>query len=212
MGKETDVQLTWKDRLDGSLAPLTRLFAKVGVTPDQLTLFGTALAAGTPGLLLTGHPMAAGIWLLFAGAFDTLDGALARNQGLKSSFGAFLDSSMDRISEAIVFAGFILYYYRLQQPEGVLVSFAACLLSQWVSYTRARAEGLGLECKVGLLTRAGRVALLAGGLLSGYLYPALVLVAAGSAVTSVQRILHVQRLLGARTSAGNGKASAAKGR
>jgi phosphatidylglycerophosphate synthase len=87
--------MTWKDRIDRALSPLTRFFAALGVTPNMLTLFGTALAAGTPWLLLKGHPIAAGVWLLLAGAFDTLDGALARNQGLKGPFGAFLDSSMD---------------------------------------------------------------------------------------------------------------------
>jgi CDP-diacylglycerol--glycerol-3-phosphate 3-phosphatidyltransferase len=113
---------------------------------------------------------------------------------LKRPFGAFLDSSMDRVSEAIVFAGFILYYYRLQQPSLIVWAFAACLLAQWVSYTRARAEGLGLECKVGILTRAGRVFLLAGGLVFGLLHWALIAVAVGSAVTAVQRILLVRRL------------------
>jgi CDP-diacylglycerol--glycerol-3-phosphate 3-phosphatidyltransferase len=186
--------MTWKDRIDRFLSPFTKVLAAVGVTPDVLTLFGTGLAVGTPWLLLKGEPAWAGFWLLLAGAFDTLDGALARNQGLKRPFGAFLDSSMDRISEAIVFAGFILYYYWLQQPADVVLAFAACLLAQWVSYTRARAEGLGLECKVGILTRAGRVFILAGGLAFGLLHWALILVAVGSAVTAVQRILHVHRL------------------
>ena len=174
----------------------------MGFTPNVLTLFGTALAVVTPWLLLRGYPVWAGFWLLLAGAFDTLDGALARNQGLKGPFGAFLDSSMDRISEAIVFTGFILYYYWLQQPAYVVLAFAACLLAQWVSYTRARAEGLGLECKVGVLTRAGRVFLLAGGLAFGLLQWALMLVAVGSAVTGLQRVLLVRRLTETKVSVG----------
>jgi len=204
--------MTWKDRIDRALSPLTRFFAALGVTPNMLTLFGTALAAGTPWLLLKGHPIAAGVWLLLAGAFDTLDGALARNQGLKGPFGAFLDSSMDRISEAIIFTGFILYFHWLQQPANVVWAFAACLLAQWVSYTRARAEGLGLECKVGILTRAGRVFLLSGGLMAGYLREALILVAVGSAITAVQRILHVRGLLAAQTAGGPGRKKAARRR
>ncbi len=194
--------MTYKDKIDRFLAPFSRLMAAGGVTPDMLTLLGTALSVVTPWALLAGHPVLAGFSLGLAGAFDTLDGALARNQGLQSPFGAFLDSSMDRVSEAIVFAGFILYYYRLKQPEVVLLAFAACLLAQMVSYTRARAEGLGLECKVGVLTRAGRVTLLALGLVTGQLTWALGLVAVGSAVTSVQRILLVRRLLGASVPAG----------
>jgi len=194
--------LTWKDRIDRFLSPFTAVLAAGGVTPDVLTLFGTALAVGTPWLLLGGYPVWAGVWLLLAGAFDTLDGALARNQGSTRPFGAFLDSSMDRISEAIVFAGFILHYYWLQQPAYVVLSFAACLLAQWVSYTRARAEGLGLECKVGILTRAGRVFLLAGGLAFGLLHWALILVAVGSAVTAIQRIQLVHRLTETRVPVG----------
>ncbi len=191
-------KMTFKDRLDRFLAPFTRLMAGWGVTPDMLTLFGTALTVVTPWAFLKGHGFLAGFWLLLAGAFDTLDGALARNQGMRRPFGAFLDSSMDRVSEAIVFAGFILYYYWLQQPAYVLLAFAACLLAQMVSYTRARAEGLGLECRVGVLTRAGRVVLLALGMWTGQLHWALGLVAAGSAVTVVQRILLVRSRLGAK--------------
>jgi CDP-diacylglycerol--glycerol-3-phosphate 3-phosphatidyltransferase len=172
--------------------------AACGVTPDMLTLLGTALTVIVPWAFLREQRFLAGFWLLLAGAFDTLDGALARNQGMRRPFGAFLDSSMDRISEAIVFAGFILYYYRLQQPSYVLLAFAACLLAQWVSYTRARAEGLGLECRVGVLTRVGRVILLTLGIWSGQLHWALGFVAVGSAVTSVQRILHVRSLLGTK--------------
>jgi len=187
--------MTYKQRLDRFLSPFTRLVAGWGVTPDMLTLFGKALTAVAPWALLTDKRFLAGFWLLLAGAFDTLDGALARNEGLGRPFGAFLDSSMDRISEAIVFAGFILFYYRLQQPGYVLLAFAACLLGQFVSYTRARAEGLGLECRVGVLTRAGRVVLLTLGIWTGYLHAALWLVAAGSAVTSLQRILLVRSRL-----------------
>jgi CDP-diacylglycerol---glycerol-3-phosphate 3-phosphatidyltransferase len=190
--------MTFKDRLDRFLVPATRLFAGCGVTPDMLTLMGTALTVVTPWALLKGYWFLAGFWLLLAGAFDTLDGALARNEGLRRPFGAFLDSSMDRVSEAIVFAGFILFYYRLQQPDYVLLAFAACLLAQLVSYTRARAEGLGLECRVGVLTRAGRVSLLALGIWTGLLHWALGLVAVGSAVTVVQRVLLVRSLLGAK--------------
>ena len=204
--------MTWKDRIDRFLSPFTKVLAAVGFTPNVLTLFGTALAVMTPWLLLRGYPVWAGFWLLLAGAFDTLDGALARNQGLKGPFGAFLDSSMDRISEAIVFTGFILYYYWLQQPADVVWAFAACFLAQWVSYTRARAEGLGFECKVGILTRAGRVFLLAGGLMLGQLHWALILVAVGSAVTAVQRVLWVRHLVEAKVSAGSRRVPKARRR
>jgi CDP-diacylglycerol---glycerol-3-phosphate 3-phosphatidyltransferase len=134
---------------------------------------------------------AAGGWLLFAGFFDILDGSLARNGALSGRFGAFLDSTLDRFSEAVVFAGFLLYYYHQQDSRNLLLAFIVCILSLMVSYARARAEGLGVDCEVGLLPRPGRVILLAIGFFTAQ--PTVFLYAVGvlSLITVLQRIYRV---------------------
>jgi CDP-diacylglycerol--glycerol-3-phosphate 3-phosphatidyltransferase len=144
-----------------------------------------------PYAVLQDRWISAGAWLLIAGFFDVLDGALARNSGFKRPFGAFWDSTLDRVSEAVVFGGLILYYYQHQKPQALLLAFAVCILSLLVSYTRARAEGLGIDCEVGLLPRPGRVILLALGFFFYQPTLALAVVGALSLITVLQRILWV---------------------
>ncbi len=131
------------------------------------------------------------MWLLGAGFFDVLDGSLARYYGFKGTFGSFWDSTLDRVSEAVVFMGFLLYYYHQHFQGGLGLAFAACVLSFLVSYTRARAEGLGIDCEVGILPRPGRVLLLSLGLMTAQPTPALALVGFLSLVTVIQRVLWV---------------------
>ena len=128
---------------------------------------------------------------MVAGFFDVLDGSLARNNRQQGLFGAFWDSTLDRVSEAVVFGGFLLYYYNHQEPQDLLLAFGVCIVSLLVSYTRARAEGLGVDCEVGLLPRPGRVVLLALGLIFGKPTAALWLVGLLSMVTVSQRIHRV---------------------
>ena len=143
--------------------------------------------------LLQDKWVAAGYWLLGAGFFDVLDGAMARNGGQPSLFGAFWDSTLDRVSEAVVFGGLLLYYDQHQRPAELLLAFGVCILSLLVSYTRARAEGLGVDCEVGILPRPGRVILLALGFFFARPTVALVLVGILSLVTVAQRIWWVWR-------------------
>jgi CDP-diacylglycerol--glycerol-3-phosphate 3-phosphatidyltransferase len=131
--------------------------------------------------------------MLFAGLFDALDGAVARESGRMSTFGAFLDSTLDRFSEAAIFVG-VIFFYAASQPYAALLAGVAMTFSLMTSYTRARAEGLGLDCEVGLLERAGRVMILSLFSLAGLLFAGLALVAAGALVTTAQRFLHVRRL------------------
>ncbi len=152
------------------------------------TFLGVLVTLMVPFEMLQDKWMAAGLWLLGAGFFDVLDGALARNSGFKRPFGAFWDSTMDRVSESIVFGGFLLYYYQHQNPQALLMAFSVCVLSIMVSYTRARAEGLGIKCEVGILPRPGRVVLLALGFFLGIPTAALGLVGLLSLVTVAQRI------------------------
>lgn len=182
-------------RLGDGLAPLARLLGRAGVTPNQVSAAGAALTVAAAALIASGRPSAGGWLFLIASAFDLLDGVLARETRRASPFGAFLDSALDRVSEGAVLAA-IAYVFAAQgralDAAGVVL---ALLLSQLVSYARARAEGLGLDCRVGAVTRAERVVLLAAGLVSGLVAPAVWLIAAASALTVAQRVIHTARAL-----------------
>jgi CDP-diacylglycerol--glycerol-3-phosphate 3-phosphatidyltransferase len=146
-------------------------------------------------LVATDHLVAAGVLYLIAGTLDLLDGMIARLTGTPTRFGAFLDSTIDRFSEGVVFAA-IGYRFALEGAAidaGVVV--VALLGSFLVSYTRAKAEGLGVECKVGIATRAERVVLVAVGLVAGLLTQVIYLVALLTAITIVQRVMRVRREL-----------------
>lgn len=175
------------------LHPLVRLLSALRVRPDTLTVLGWTLSLVAATLFGLGYIRSAGALMLLGGLFDALDGAVARESDRSSAFGAFLDSTLDRISEAAVFVGIIFYYASSGLPGGALLAGVAMSFSLLTSYARARAEGLGIECQVGLLERAGRVVILSGSAMLGVLTAGLWLVAAGALVTTAQRILHVRR-------------------
>lgn len=185
---------SFKGALRQLLHPLVRLLTTMRVRPDYLTATGWALSLGAAVLFALGYIRLAGAVMLFAGLFDALDGAVARESGRMSSFGAFLDSALDRLSESAVFVGILFFFSASARPYEVLLTGAAMTFSLATSYTRARAEGLGLACKVGLLERAGRVVILSFFSIAGLLTAGIALVAAGALVTTVQRFLHVRRL------------------
>jgi CDP-diacylglycerol--glycerol-3-phosphate 3-phosphatidyltransferase len=133
--------------------------------------------------------------VLIAGFFDMLDGALARRTNQATRFGAILDSTLDRLSEAVLLIGILVLYAGEQSTTGILLAGVALIGSLLVSYIRARAEALGLECQVGLFTRAERVVVLALGLLlnqiDNALIIALAIIVAFSFFTAGQRLLYV---------------------
>jgi CDP-diacylglycerol--glycerol-3-phosphate 3-phosphatidyltransferase len=148
-----------------------------------------------------GHERLAGLLLIPVALFDSLDGALARLTGKATPFGAFFDSTLDRFAEIALYLG-LLYLYRGATLETVLI-YLAITGSLMVSYTRARAEGLGLECKVGLFTRLERLAVLTLGLLLEQTLIALIILAIFSNLTVLQRVWHVKRLTAKERSGGN---------
>jgi CDP-diacylglycerol--glycerol-3-phosphate 3-phosphatidyltransferase len=187
------------------VASIVRPLARLGITPNMVTFLGLLLSIVTAIVIASGYIVAGGALVLFAGIFDMFDGAMARARNAATTFGAFLDSTLDRYSESIILAG--LLYYALQRPGlhealwpwayeqqwMITLVFVAAVGSLMVSYTKARAEGLGLECKTGLLARPERVVILAVGLLTGTTIWALTLLAVLSHVTAVERIIHVWR-------------------
>lgn len=174
---------------------VVRLIAFPGVTPNHLTVLGFFLTGGVAVVIGLGYEVVGGVLVIAAGLFDMLDGALARVRGLKTRFGAFLDSTLDRYSEAVLLGG-VLWLY--PDRETALLILAVLTGSLLVSYTRARAEGLGVDCEVGFLPRPQRIIVLSAGLIIGLVVPSLWILAIFTNVTAVQRILHVRRLLGAR--------------
>ena len=182
-----------KDTFRQLLHPLVRILSALKVRPDTLTILGWTLSVASAVLFGLGYVRLAGVVMLLGGLFDALDGAVARESNRMSSFGAFLDSTLDRLSESIIFVGIVFYYATSDLPYGALLAGGAMVFSLLTSYARARAEGLGIECEVGLLERAGRVMILSIFSMLGLLTVGLGLVAVGALVTTAQRILHVRR-------------------
>jgi CDP-diacylglycerol--glycerol-3-phosphate 3-phosphatidyltransferase len=207
-----------RDLAHAVLAPIVRLLAAVGLRADHLTVLGLVMSLGAGFAFFDGHSRLGALLLLAAGLCDILDGELARLTGGNSRFGAFLDSTLDRLAESAVLVGIAGFYIRnlfalVFQPELVIeqlsqhlepatwavlaiTSMLAMVGSFMVSYTRARAEGLGLECKVGWFERPERLTLL---ILAGAIQVfwamsiALLLLTLFSFVTAAQRVAHVYR-------------------
>jgi len=177
----------------GILEPLARLIARTGVSPNAVTVTGLALNAGVAWVLAQGHMRVGGLLVALAGLFDALDGTLARLTGQKSRFGAFLDSFVDRLCEAALYLGLLVFYTRRGARQEIVLIYATIVGSLLISYARARAEGLGLECKVGLLTRMERAAILALALLLDRMSIALWVLAVLTNFTALQRAYHVWR-------------------
>ena len=166
------------------------------ISPDWVTLLGLVLTLGVAALAALGQIRWAGLAYIFAGACDSLDGALARVSGKGSRFGAFLDSTLDRLEESIVFIGLAVYYSQVGGKWEIPVILVATVCSLMVSYTRARAEGLGVACKEGLMTRPMRVLLMVLGMLLNQVFVALVILAVTALFTMLQRIYLVWRATG----------------
>jgi CDP-diacylglycerol--glycerol-3-phosphate 3-phosphatidyltransferase len=182
-----------RDRTQGIRSALARVLGGWGISPNTLTLFGYVLHLPVMVLLATGHLRVGGALFLAASAFDALDGSVAREMGQASIFGAFLDSVVDRFSEGTVLFGLLLHYLNSGTRLEPALIYVAMFGSLLVSYTRARAEGVGIVCKEGLLTRFERVILLAAGLILGLTGPVLWALAVLTVFTALQRVVYVWR-------------------
>jgi CDP-diacylglycerol--glycerol-3-phosphate 3-phosphatidyltransferase len=178
------------------LEGVAKVLDRWNVSPDLVTFAGLILTIGVAALAAAGEIRWAGLAYLGAAVFDALDGTLARVSGKGSRFGAFLDSSIDRFEESIVFLGLAIYYARIGGLYEIPLILVATVASLMVSYTRARAEAVGVSCKVGFMTRVPRVAIMIVGMLLDQIVIALVLIAATSLFTAFHRMYHVWRLTG----------------
>src|SRR5436309_6675957 len=174
------------------------------LTPNAISLTGFGLNLAAAALVVGRMFFLAGIAFIIGSVCDTLDGRYSRMSGKGTPFGAFLDSTLDRLEEGIVLAAVAAYFASRHDQVAVAAVVIAVLFSLMVSYTRARAEALGVACKVGLATRPVRVVILSIGLVFArgaslgnfeLLAPAVYVLAALAAVTTIQRILHVRRWL-----------------
>jgi len=175
---------------------LTSALGRLPLTPNQVTVVGVLLTFFAGGLIAFGHLRWAGVVLVFAGACDILDGALARSTNAAYPYGAFLDSTLDRYSEGAVYLGLAAYFVSIDPPLQewlVLATLAALAGSFLVSYVRARAQSLGFVCKSGLFQRPERVVATLIGLLFGgwVLYGIVFLLAIVTNITALQRIREV---------------------
>ena len=197
--------------------PLSSLFDSMGFTPNMVTLLGLLVVGIAAFFISIGNFWAGGIIVASGGALDLIDGGLARKKGLDSKFGAMFDSVADRLQEALVLLGLLIYYSlgdcidNSVLPFKQLDGFDSCALAQimtytafvgsiMVSYLRSRAEGLGIECKVGIMTRPERVAVISVGLVIAHWVPfvmimVLILLTVLGLFTTVQRLIHSSRQL-----------------
>ncbi len=175
--------------------PFVLLLARTRISPNAITWLGFLLSLGAGILIVRGQLFAAGWVVLLAGFWDILDGALARYTNKQTRFGGILDSTLDRLSEGVILLAILTLYAGKAPPLHIILIGAVLLGSLLVSYIRARAETEGLECEVGLFTRAERVIVLALGLLLSQLANALVIALAVLGVLSFatvgQRLFHV---------------------
>ncbi len=174
-------------------ALLESIAKKINISPNALTVTGfiiTLIASVT----IAHNLFWGGVLILVGGFFDTLDGAVAKAHNKFSDFGAFLDSVLDRYSDAFLFLGFTWYFFNIKSLTGIWMSLGSMVGALLISYTRARAEGLGKDCKVGIMERPERVILMVFGAITGWVEPVMGIMFVLTHVTVMQRIYHVRTI------------------
>jgi len=175
------------------LDPLGRFFLRLGLTPNMVTMLGVIGNTVGAYFLARGEFLTGGILVAVMTPIDALDGTMARLRGDASDWGAYVDSVSDRYSELIIYGGLLYHFLVVGDVIGGMLTFGAAAGSVLVSYVRARAEGLGYEAKVGLLTRAERYIVLAPSLVFNFVYVGLAILAVFANFTALQRIWYVRR-------------------
>src|SRR4030043_21916 len=183
------------DRLGHFLdIPLSPIAKRIPLSPNSLTIIGfliTAIAA----LVIPHHIKLGGILILIGGMFDMLDGIVARTRGKTTRFGAFLDSVLDRYSDAFLFLAIAWYLAEKGNHTGAFLSLGTLVGAFLISYARARAEGIGESCHTGIMERPERIILLIFATLTGWIMPVLWIMLVLTHITVIQRIFHVWRLM-----------------
>lgn len=180
--------------VDRAVTPVGNALRRTGLTPDHLTVAGLLIGIGAAIAIGSGRLLIGLFLVILAALPDLFDGALAKASGAASERGAFFDSTVDRITDAVLFGGIAWYFATTEAPRLVLLPFAVSAIAQVISYQRAKAESLGLDAKGGLMERAERIVLICLGLaFPVLLIPVLWVMLALSSVTAIQRFVKVWR-------------------
>lgn len=200
--------VTLSDRMrrlfKGVLDPIAGFLNRLGLTPNMVTFLGLAGSFVGALFIARGEMTIAGFVILLAGPIDALDGAMARLRGEPSDFGGFIDSVTDRYSELLIFGGLTYHFFQQADLLAVMLTFTAAAGSVLVSYVKARAEGLGFQAKVGMLTRLERYLVLIPSLVFNVPLVAVWIMAVFTNFTALQRILHVRAQAHREMKAGRG--------
>src|SRR5712692_756415 len=174
--------------------PVARALLRAHVRPNHLTLVGLGVSILAAFALAQGRLRVGAVLLALAGLFDFFDGSLARLANRVSAFGAFLDSVVDRYSDLVVLLGIGLYYERAGETGGVFFTMATLIGTIMVSYTKARAQSIGVACEIGLMERPERIIVLIAGGIFHLLFPAMIALAVLTNLTALHRIFYVRRV------------------
>jgi len=177
----------------GVLDPIGAFFNRLGIYPNTMTILGLVGNIIGATLIALGYMTIGGIIVLVMGLIDTLDGTMARLRGMSSEFGAFVDSVTDRYSELVIFGGVLFYFLHKGDWLSVLAIYLAASGSILVSYVRARAASVGMDTKVGFLSRFERYLVLAPSLIFNIPMVGIWIIAVFANFTAIQRILDVRR-------------------
>ncbi len=183
------------DRLDDWINAAVPFLLRRKINPNALTVAGTTVSLGAAAAAALGSFTLAAVLLILGGLFDLVDGVMARRHGTATSFGAFLDSTLDRLVDMGILLGILMYYALAGQPGHVLLAGYVLVASVMVSYTKASAERLVSTFRGGVLERGERIALIVAGLLFDLVIPALWIIAVGATITVIQRFALAYRAL-----------------
>jgi len=182
------LKATFGDRIDGFVRTVFPFFFVRRIDPTLLTLVGALVSTAAAMAFAAGHLRTGGVLILAGGLFDLVDGVVARHHGTASTFGAFLDSTLDRYVDMVLLLGIALHFAEQQRTDLVGLTGVVWIASVLVSYAKARAELFVRVMEGGLLERGERVGILAAGAILGFLVPALWLLALGGVYTVAQRV------------------------
>ncbi|MBG7604518.1 MAG: CDP-alcohol phosphatidyltransferase family protein [Actinobacteria bacterium] len=178
--------------VDKAVKPLGNLLRKTGLTPDHLTILGLLVGIAAAVAIGSGRLLLGAFLVVLAALPDLLDGALAKASDSASQRGAFFDSTIDRITDALLLGGIAWYFAGTESPYMTLLPYAVASVSSLISYQRAKAESLGIDAKGGLMERAERIiAILIGLLFPVLLIPILWIMLVLTSITAIQRFVKV---------------------
>jgi phosphatidylglycerophosphate synthase len=199
------IKATFGRSLDSAVQKAFPFLFRRPLNPNLLSVLGVLVSLGGAVSFAAGALPLGGILLFAGGFFDLVDGAVARHNSASTSFGAFLDSTLDRVVDMAILLGILMHYAKVGDLHLALLAGLASIATVMVSYTKARAESIVSDFNSGLMERAERVLLLVAGALTGYLPLSLGIVAAGSAITAIQRVAMAYREMAQLDAAAQGE-------